>query len=210
MLQHCLQSSADLVCPHVVRGVCSKWRRHFHCPSLGLAAPFFLLAADLFFWRTATKHFTKFRQRFVLRAFCVLVTSKVCFSFLCLPAFNFHQLFSFFFAPRLQFLHFSTQLSAYFTVSPLFLPALACDIRCIIKQSISLRFSLMISICTVHSDSLKAISCQPGCTHVLTDLASWLFKVRAVFSKTFSFRHVSFALKALVHTSPIDMNTFTL
>ena len=89
-----------------------------------------------FLWRTATKHFSPRWQRFVLRAFCVLVTTDACFSFLFLPDFNkFHLLFSFFFAPRLHSFMFPPA-SLRTSLSPfLFLLALACAMCSIMRQS---------------------------------------------------------------------------
>ena len=75
--------------------------------------------------------------------------------------------------------------SRHVAVSPLFLLVVACNIVCIMTESISLGLSLMICIRTVLSGSLFTAACHGGCdagrcTHVLTDPASLHFKVKAI------------------------------
>ena len=105
-----------------------------------------------------------------------------------------------------------------------FLLGVACSICCIIKESISLRLSLMVPISTVHSGSLIETSCQYGCeggrcTSRLTDPASRLFKVSALLTKTSEFGDVflhsestgaTLSLKALFQASSIDTKCFHL
>ena len=78
--------------------------------------------------------------------------------------------------------------------------ALASATCRIIKQSMPLRLSLMISTSTVLSGSLKETSCQFGCegcrcNHPFTDHASWLLKMNAQLSQT-SIGHFAFFLRA--------------
>ena len=86
-------------------------------------------------------------------AFCWHVASLAYFSFKCLPKFNHQLLLSFAFPFCLQiFKLLSNTFLAKITISPLFcLRVLAYNICGIMTKSISLRFSLMICIRTVHS-----------------------------------------------------------
>ena len=82
----------------------------------------------------------------------------------------------------------------------------------------------MICIKTDHSGSLITASCQFGCgagrcTHVLTDPASKLFKVSALFATTSTLGHCSLylgctraalPLKTLLQGSPIDISAFSI
>ena len=131
-LQHNPQSSAELVDPYVVRGVRSKWQKHFrNWPHLARRRHRYDFLLLFFFWLTATKHFTSLLQRFVLRAVSVQMTSNACCVFLFLPTFNVHLQCSFFFAPRVQFLHsFSTSLSALRTSQSPFFVSLLLLVPC--------------------------------------------------------------------------------
>ena len=94
----------------------------------------------------------------------------------------FHSAFN---HPRCVFDCFAFALACTY----LFSLVLACNIRCIMTQSISWRLSLMVRIKTVHAGSLIAASCQFGCvagkcTNISTDPAAQLFKVSAPLSTT--------------------------
>ena len=135
-----------------------------------------MLSGGAFLGKMSTKHFTSLWQLFVLRAFCVQVTSSTCFSILFLPAFNFHLLFPFFFAARLSLRPASLRTSLSLVFSYLLLHA---------AHSLShqvFHFDDMV-FDDFHPPTETSCKCECDggrCTPVLTDVVSSPLKVSAV------------------------------